>query len=269
MTNEATLDARDPATARRSLARIYRTEAKLEVVKMLRLPAYAIPTLLFPVMFYVLFGLSFDQQLPNGLSMATYLLATYGAFGVIGASLFGFGVGVAVERGQGWMLLKRASPMPPGAYFFAKLALSVLFGMIIVLLLFTLGAAFGGVSLSPAHWLSLFGVLVAGAVPFCAMGLVIGYFAGPNSAVAIVNLLYLPMAFASGLWIPVQALPAFFQKLAPWLPPYHYAQLALAQVGGDLGGAASGHLLYLCVFTAVCLLLAGVGYRRDGGETYG
>ena len=41
--------------------------------------------------------------------VATYLLATYATFGVIGAALFGFGVGVAVERGQGWMLLKRAS----------------------------------------------------------------------------------------------------------------------------------------------------------------
>lgn len=268
-TNAPALAAGTTASRRHRLVRTYLTEAKLEIVKMLRLPAYSIPTILFPVMFYTLFGLSFGGDLSNGMSMATYLLATYGAFGVIGASLFGFGVGVAVERGQGWMLLKRASPMPPGAYFAAKLVLSLLFGAVIIALLFALGAAFGGVSLPMTSWLSLFAVLVMGAVPFCALGLVIGYFAGPNSAVAVVNLLYLPMAFASGLWIPIQGLPPFFRSLAPWLPPFHYSQLALKQIGADLGHSVSAHVLYLVIFTVACLVLAGIGYRRDKGRTYG
>lgn len=254
----------------RRLARIFRLEAKYELLKLLRMPAYAVPTLAFPVMFYVLFGLSFGTGRTAGpVPIATYLLATYGAFGVIGAALFGFGVGVAVERGQGWMLVKRASPMPVAAYFWAKMAMSLLFSLAIVGLLFALGALFGGVELPPARWLSLAAVLVAGAVPFCAFGLAVGYFAGPNSAVAIVNLLYLPMAFASGLWIPVMALPELVQRIAPFLPAYHFAQLALATIGASQGGPVVGHLAYLVGFTAVFLLLAGVGYRRDEDKTYG
>ncbi len=254
----------------RNLGRIYWKEAKYEFIKALRMPAYSLPTILFPVMFYILFGLSFLRNQPaGGVSMAAYLLGTYGAFGVIGAALFGFGVGVAVERGQGWMLLKRASPMPPTAYFTSKIFMSTLFGLTIVVLLFTLGYLFGDVRMAVQSWLSLLGVLVAGALPFCALGLAIGYFAGPTSAVAIVNLLYLPMAFASGLWIPVAVLPAFFKKLAPWLPPYHYSQLALKQIGADVGDSTAGHLLYLVVFTVVCLAVAYLGYRRDEGKSYG
>jgi ABC-2 type transport system permease protein len=87
------------ATQERSLARIYTLEAKYEFLKLLRMPAYAIPAIAFPLLFYVFFGITFGGGRAAGpVSMSTYLLATYGAFGVIGASLFGFGVGVAIER---------------------------------------------------------------------------------------------------------------------------------------------------------------------------
>lgn len=253
----------------RSLPRIYLLEAWYEFLKLMRLPAYSIPTVTFPVLFYVFFGLSFNSGAANRVEVATYLLATYGAFGVIGAALFGFGVGVAVERGQGWMLLKRASPMPPGAYFAAKITLSLLFGTVIVCLLYTLGALFGGVSMPPASWALLALVHIAGALPFCAMGLALGYLCGPNSAPAVVNLIYLPMAFASGLWLPIRMLPGFFRTLAPALPPYHYSQLALKVVGADSGGSVAAHLSFLAGFTVFCLALAWIGYRRDEGKTYG
>ena len=241
----------------RSLPRIYALEAKYEFLKLLRMPAYAIPTIAFPLLFYVFFGLAFGTgQMAGPVRMSTYLLATYGAFGVIGASLFGFGVGVAIERGQGWMLLKRATPMPPLAYFTAKMIMALTFSSIIVLGLFALGAAFGGVAMPTLTWITLAAVLVSGALPFCAFGLALGYFCGPNSAPAVVNLLYLPMAFLSGLWIPVQALPGILQKLAPTLPPYHFSQLALAQVGAQSGPPIWVSILYLVGFTILSLILA-------------
>jgi ABC-2 type transport system permease protein len=201
--------------------------------------------------------------------MATYLLATYGVFGVIGASLFGFGVGVAVERGQGWLLLKQATPMPPTAYLVAKLAMATLFGAVIVALLATLAVAFGHVRLDAASWAALVATLVAGAVPFCAMGLAIGTFAGPNSAAPIVNLVYLPMAFASGLWIPIEFMPTVVQQIAPWLPPYRLAQLALDAVGSGRGEPAWHHVAALAACTILFLGLAVAGYTRDEGKTYG
>jgi len=263
----STLTSTAPPLERPNLLRIYSLEARLEFLKLLRMPAYAIPTLAFPVLFYVFFGLT--MKTGGAFSMATYLLATYGAFGVIGASLFGFGVGVAIERGQGWMLLKRASPMPPGAYFAAKIAMSLLFGSVIIAMLYTLGATVGGVDLPAASWARMAATHILGSLPFCAMGLAIGYFAGPNSAPAIVNVIYLPMSFGSGLWLPIQILPEFVQKIALALPPYHLAQLALKVIGADSGGSTAGHVAYLCVFTLICLALARLGYRRDQDQTWG
>lgn len=250
--------------------RVYALEAKYEFLKLVRIPAFAIPSVTFPVMFYVLFGLAFGSgRGAGGVSMATYLIATYGAFGVIGSGLFGFGAGVAIERGQGWMLLKRATPMPPAAYFFAKLVVCLIFGAVIVLLLSTIGVAFGGVRLAPMTWARLAVTLVIGAIPFCAMGLAIGYFAGPNSAPPIVNLLYLPMAFASGLWIPIEVLPNVIRSIAPFVPAYHLGQLALSALGADRGAPVWSHVATLGGFTCLFLALALWGYRNDEGKTYG
>lgn len=244
--------------------RVYRTEAKYEFLKTLRQPAYVVPTLTFPLIFYVMFGVVFGgKQSVGAVSLSTYLLATYSAFGVIGASLFGFAVGVAMERGYGWLQLKRASPMPPLACLVAKAAMSMIFSAILVTALFVAGIAFGGVHLSIARFLGLAGTMIAGTLPFCALGLLIGCYSAPNSAPAVVNILFLPLAFCSGLWLPIQMLPKFPQHLAPFLPPYHLGQLALQQVGFKGAGHTLQHVAALAAFTVVFLLLAQRGFKRD------
>src|SRR5215472_12854845 len=179
---------------------IYLKEAKYEFLKYLRLRVYTISVLSFPIMFYVLFGLVLNaNQLIAGTRVSVYLIPSYGTFGVIAASLFATAAGLAADRGLGWLEVKRASPMPPFAYFVAKLFTSVIFSSAVVLALFTLGIAFGGVRLPLGEFAALFGTLVAGSIPFSAMGLALGYFTGPNSAPPTINLIYLPMSFCSGL----------------------------------------------------------------------
>jgi len=251
-----------------NVAQIYALETKFEFLKQLRRPAYAIATLGFPLMFYAFFGLMSGLH-NNGMSLATYLLATYGTFGVVGASLFGFGVSVALERGAGWLLLKRASPMPPLAYFTAKLISATAFSALVVSLLFTMGALFGGVHLPALTWLALGGALVVGALPFCAMGLALGYLISPNSAVAVINLINLPMSFVSGLWLPVDVLPPVVQHIAPFMPAYHLGQLALGTIGAGGSQPWYLHVVVLLAFTAAALSAAAFAYRRDEGETYG
>lgn len=261
--------AAPPRYTRRSLLRVYRTEAWQEFLKLIRLPIFAATTIALPLMFYVIFGITFAGEQARGVGMTTYMLATYGAFGVIGVALFGFGVSVAVERGQGWMRLKRVAPMPPLAYFVAKVVMSLAVATIIVLAMFTLGALVGGVRLDPQQWVAVGLALVAGALPFSAMGLAFGYLVGPNSAPAVLNLAWLPMAFASGLWIPISQLPDVVQSVAVALPPYHFVQLALGTIGASEGGSPVVHAAAVLGFTLLFLVVAAWGFRRDEGRTYG
>ncbi len=249
---------------------IYLKEAKYEFLKNLRLRVYTASVISFPLMFYVLFGLVLNaKEMIGATSVPTYLIATYGTFGVMGASLFGTASGLAADRGLGWLQVKRASPMPPFAYFIAKVILSMIFSAIVVTLLLILGFVFGGVRMPFLEISRLLATLVAGSLPFSALGLAIGYFAGPQSAPGVINLIYLPMSFCSGLWVPYMFLPKVVRQIALALPPYHLSQLALGVVGAGNHDAAATHWEVLLAFTLICLGVARIGFQRDQGKLYG
>lgn len=241
--------------------RIYLREAAHEFLTVLRTPAFALPTLAFPAVFYAVFALLLPGQWP-GHTKAIYLLATYGVFGVIGPALFGFGVGVAIEREKGWLDLKRASPMPIGAYFFGKAAMSMMFAVIVLLILSALSLG-AGKTIELQSWLGMVAVLVLGTLPFCAMGLYIGTLARGSGAAAIVNLVYLPMAVLSGLWIPLFVFPDIVEKLAVLWPAYHLAQIALGMAGEAENVRYALHALTLLLFTGLFATLAANRLRAD------
>jgi ABC-2 type transport system permease protein len=245
---------------RRDTLAVYLREAVFQFWNVLRTPGFALPTLLFPTIFYLFFGLLFGHGKSG--DVATYLLATYGTFGIMAPSLFGFGVGIAMEREHGILALKRVCPMPPMAYLFAKAMMAMLFALVILTLLSALGVIFGHVRLSGAQWVMLYLTLILGTLPFCALGLAIGLRAGGQSSPAIINLIYLPMSILSGLWVPLHLFPHWLQAFAQALPAYHLSQLALGIVHMGGSGNAPTHLSYLAGFTLVCLLAALRGWRR-------
>lgn len=246
-------DAQALAPRPHSPVRSYVLEAKCEFLRLLREPAFGVPVVAFPAFFYLLFGVALNR---GSAGAAEYLLATYGAFGVIGASMFGFGVTVAIDREQGFLRLKRALPTPPGAPLLAKMAMAMMFSAIISVLLATLAATLAGVRLAPSQWLLLLVVNVLGGLPFAAIGMYVGTLVSGNAAPALLNVLYLPMAFLSGLWLPLAMLPAVFAKLAMLWPAYHLGQVALKVVGHDAGQPLWMHVAVLAAVTAAFFMLA-------------
>lgn len=244
---------------RPSFTRIYFAEMKTELVRLARTPSFAAPALAFPLVFYVLFGV----VLPGGADRATPMLATYAVFGIIGPSLFGFGVGLALERQQGWLELKRVSPMPTGAYFFAKIATSMVFAFIIIAMLTAAGVLLGGVRLEVSTWLLLVATLLLGTLPFCALGLLIGAMVKGQSAVAVVNLIYLPMSVLSGLWMPLSMFPPMVQKVAVLWPAWHLSQMALGIVGHAEHVRYLAHAGALLAVTTLFLSLAAMRLRSN------
>jgi ABC-2 type transport system permease protein len=247
------------ATSHARSWRIYLLETKYEFLKLLRLPHYLVGTVGFPVMFYLLFGISLATKSKGDgpITAAEYLLASYSVFGVVTAALFAFGAGVAVERAQGWMTLKRATPLPVSAYLTAKILSAMSFGTLILVLMGLCGVTLGGVRFAVDTWLNLWAVMVFGCIPFCLGGLIIAFTVPPTGAPGIVNLINLPLSFAGGLWFPITMMPRFLQLIAPWLPQYHLGQLALGAIG------AVEHVLALAVYCVVFGAGAWRAYRRS------
>lgn len=245
----------------RRVLHAYLQEARSECLRYLRNPGFLIPTLCMPTAFYLMFGVVLGHG--NNPDVPRYLLAAYGTFGVMAPGMFGFGVSLAMEREGGLLMLKRAWPMPPAAYLMGKMAMAMLVAAMVVTLLLAIALWIAHVPLRPAHVAGLFVVDVLGALPFCALGLLLGTVVKGQAGPALVNLVYLPMAFLSGLWFPLSILPGVLQRLAPVWPSYHLNQLGLSALGSDRG-AAWPHALALCAFTAGFLLLAARRLRRHG-----
>lgn len=238
--------------------RILLIETQYELARLLRTRAYSLSTIGLPVLLYLLFGAA-----QRGTPAALYLVAGYTCMGVVSACLFGIGATLALERAQGWLDLKRASPMPRFAFLGAKVATCAAFGLIIASVLMALGTALGGITITGAQAAALAGVALAGSIPFTAMGLFIALLVPWNGASGIINLMYLPLSFDSGFWLPVRDLPHWLQVVAPALPTYHLAQLALAVFGL---APASGMLLHMAVlggFTVLMLACAWITFMRS------
>jgi ABC-2 type transport system permease protein len=233
--------------------RAYTAEIKYELLKRLRMRSVALLTIGFPVMFYLFFGVANRAAHIGNVNAAKYILVSYACFGLLGAALSAFGVSLAIERGEGWLELKQASPMPPFAHLLARLVNCVLFSVIILAALVTLGITLADVHFTALELAKLTGVLLAGVIPFAALGMVIGLTAKSNSAVGVVNMIYLPLSYCSGLWMPIQFLPTPIQKIAPFLPTYHFAQLAQGTIHAAQSGSTFVHWQALIGFTFICL----------------
>lgn len=239
--------------------KVLASESRFELLGLLRSPGFVIPTLSFPLGFYSFFGLAING---GDWQPATYLLATYATFGIMGPALFGLGGGLAMDRGAGLLTMKQASPLPMSAYLGAKLATAMVFALAVVLLLSLVAGFFGGVAMERWRWGLLFVVMVTGTLPFAAIGLLIGALMQGQAAYAVVNLVYLPMALLSGLWVPLAIFPELLQTLAVLWPSYYLSQIALWIVDQPAQLTPLPAIASFLAYTVACLAAANWAFKR-------
>lgn len=235
-------------------------EFKAELTKASRMPEFAFPTIVLPIMFFALFGLA----LARGPNVAPYLLATYGIFAAIGPAVFGFGIGIATEREEGTLALKAVSPMPAFVYPLSKLMMTIVFVAFVDLCIYALGTFAGGASFTMTQWGGIVLVHLAAILPFSLIGLFLGYTLKSQAAIAIGNIVFFALCILGGLWIPLSSFPGFLQTMAWALPSFHLAQLALIEAGMQ---TAENFWLHIAAAGAWTLVLAGLVFWAVRRET--
>jgi ABC-2 type transport system permease protein len=210
-----------------TLLRAYATEAKYETLNALRNPAFAVPFLAIPVAVYLLFGIVI---LPANTEpgMRNYLFSGFSVLAAMMPSIFIGCMGIALEREGGLLKLKRALPMPAGANLVAKLLTSMIVSTMAIVPITIAGLTIGQLTLSLSQVLILELVMIVGTIPFFTIGFFIGSVASGSAAPAYGNLVFLPMMWLSGLFIP---LPKFLEPWAVVWPAFHLNQVALTSAG--------------------------------------
>jgi ABC-2 type transport system permease protein len=129
---------------------------------------------------------------------------------------------------MGLLRLKRAQPAPPGSWLVAKLVCGVVFCMMSYLPMLVAAIWSGRLSLGAGQIVSMSLVMMAGAIPFCALGLMMGALVKGSAAPGYANLIYLPGCYLSGMFFPLKG---SMLLQAPLWPQYHINQLAMQAVG--------------------------------------
>jgi ABC-2 type transport system permease protein len=221
---------------------------------MLRVPAFILPTILLPTALFILLN-TMGRTDPN---IARAALATGIVFGSIAPGLFGVGMSLATDRAAGLFVMKRALPVPGGAYLLAKLCTAVAFASIIASLLIGIALMFEAPLRAPEMAMLLV-VGSVGVLPFCATGMLVALTASPQAVPAITNLLYIALNVLSGIWLPLKRLPQALQDIAPFWPP---SQLSILARGALSHGAAIDAITPLAMLFLTTIILFAVATWR-------
>lgn len=241
---------------------------RLEFLRMLRNVPYMVFVLALPSGFYLLYTRIFNASGPMGhITWGAYYMVAMAVFGGIGAALNALGTRLAAERSGGWTRLLRTTPLSAGEYVVAKLALAVLSSVPAIVLLLLLGGLVNHIALPFGTWMEIALWVVVGAIPFAALGLLLGLVFDASAAQPVQVILWLSLAMLGGLWTPLSVLPSVFSRIAPWLPSFRAADLAWGVLRAGNEGALQD-IAVLLAYTIVLGLLAALRYRRDEQREY-
>ncbi|HKV86925.1 MAG TPA: ABC transporter permease [Candidatus Dormibacteraeota bacterium] len=228
-----------------------------------RNPASAFFTIVFPLMFLVIFTTIFGNgTIPiapgRTISVSTFYVPAIAGFSVITACYTNIAISLSFSRDSGALKRIRGSPLPVWAYMFARIAHSVMIAVLLVAVCAGFGAIFYRVTL-PTETLPAFALtLVVGAAAFCALGVAVTA-AIPNSdaAPAVVNATILPLLFISDIFIPLHNPPQWLDLAGKIFPVRHFADAlsgSFFQLSGS--GLQTNDLLVMGVWGIAGLVLA-------------
>ena len=200
------------------------TYLRMEIRRLIRNRRVLIFSMLLPAILILVIGGTATGDI-GGVDAKTYLMVSMGVLGSMSAAI-GSGGSIAVERGLGWNRQLRLTPLNPGKYVLSKVVLSLIMALPPLLISYLLGALALDVRLPAGTWLLVGLGSWLGALPFAALGVVIGYIARPDSVQQVSGLLYMLLAAFGGLWIPVEAMPDLMRSIAEFTPAYWVGQVA-------------------------------------------
>jgi ABC-2 type transport system permease protein len=229
-----------------------------------RIPIALVGTMFFPAASMLFFVVPFAGDDPAGATLATGSMIV---FSTMISCLFGFGVGVAEDRAQPWEAYTRTLPAGPLPRFCGRILSGLVITGLSALPVVVIAAVATEARVSLAGFLGAAAVLVVASIPFTLLGIAIGYAMPTKAALAAVQIIFFPMAFAGGLLTEPGRAPDVIERIAPFLPSRGAVELMWAAVGDFRVDPVATVMLVL--WTGSAAVAAVIAYRRDEGRRFG
>jgi ABC-2 type transport system permease protein len=183
-------------------------------------------TFLLPIIFLVLLGSIYgDRDTIGGVNAGTYLLAGLLGYGIVSTAFAGLAIQLVVRRESGVLKRVRGTPLPPRIYMSAVIGSTLLVIGLEAIIQLLIGRFLIDADLPQSPGTFVF-TLLLGTVAFAALGLALtGLVKSAEGSSAIVNAIYLPMVFISGVFWSTESMPAFLRAIADVLPLTYLLEL--------------------------------------------
>jgi ABC-2 type transport system permease protein len=250
--------------------RIFLHELRAQQLLFWRNREAAFFSFLFPIILLVLLGSVYGDEPIEGVTAATYLLVGLLGYGVAATAFASLAITLVVRREAGLLKRVRGTPLSPATYLSAVIA-----SMVIVIGLQVVGQLLIGRYLLDAEWPAAPGafavVILFGAGAFAALGVAITAFVrSADGSSAVVNAIYLPMAFISGAFFSTQEMPAFLEAVAEVLPLTHLLRVIRGTfIDGEGLSSSAGALLAVALWGLAGLAIAIRRFRWEPREGMG
>ncbi|MHB8220354.1 MAG: ABC transporter permease [Acidimicrobiales bacterium] len=226
---------------------------RLEVRRLLRNRRTVIFTVVFPVFFFLIFGLSSSyasNRIGKG-NVSAFIMISMALYGAVLATSSG-GAMVSVERLAGWSRQMRITPLQPAAYIAIKMATSLVLGLAAVLAVYAVGLITHKASMPAALWVATAAALWLGSLLFAAFGLFIGYLMPSENVMQVIGFALMLFSFGGGLFIPLSQFSHPLRVLAAYTPLYGLNELVhYPLVQGAFNWTWAANLVaWLAIFTA-------------------
>ena len=118
-----------------------------------RTPISAFFTLVFPLMFLIVFGLIFGSEdiEGTGLTVAQFYAPALAVFGAVSATYTNLAISTAIARDEGILKRVRGTPLPPWGYIAGRVGSAVYMAAISVLIMLAAGVVFYGLQIYGAR----------------------------------------------------------------------------------------------------------------------
>jgi ABC-2 type transport system permease protein len=247
--------------------RLFLHQLKAEQKLFWRSRELAFFTFLLPILFFLLLGSAYGDDEIDDVSGYQYLLAGMIGYGAASTTFAGLALLLVIRRESGVLKRLRATPLPPATYVAAVLASIILIFLVEAVILLAIGRFAFDVPL-PDSITSLVLVLLLGAASFAALGIgLTALIRSAEGSSAVVNALYLPLAFISGAFFAKDTFPEVLQVLAAILPLSHLIELTRdVMVFDDTIWDHLGNVAIVVAWGLAGLVVAVRGFRWEPRE---
>ncbi len=199
---------------------------RLEVRRLLRNRRTLVFTVLFPVFFFLIFGLnsSYASHRVGQGNESAFVMISMALYGAVLATSSG-GAMVSVERLSGWSRQLRITPLQPAAYIAIKMATALVLGLAAVLAVYIVGILTHKPSMPVWLWVATGAALWIGSLLFAAFGLFVGYLLPSENVMQLIGFALMLFSFGGGLFIPLSQFSHPLRVLATYTPLYGLNQV--------------------------------------------